>query len=410
MIVPVTLNYLKAEEYGVWLTLSSLLGWIAFFDIGLGNGLRNKLTEAIVEGNLEKGRKYISTTFALLLIITIIIFITFNAISPFLNWSRIFNTSTLQNSELEKVVFITFVFICLQFIFKTIGIIYMAHQRSAISDLLNVISSAISLIIIYTLTITTSGSLLFVAITFSAAPIVVFTIMYFVAFNSTYKELKPSIKSINFTYTKDLLGLGVQFFIIQISSVIVFLTSNIIITQFCGPDQVSVYNIAYKYFNVVVMLFSIFLSPLWNAYNEAYNKGEMLWIKNTLRRIFQIWTLFVLLTLIMLIISPLVYQLWIGNVIQIPFRLSLACFLYVSLYNWNQITSYFLYGVGKIRIQLYISIVSSLLFLPVAIFLVKKFGIEGMLYAMTITLVFGAVIQPIQTFKIIKNRTLETNN
>ena len=404
MIVPVTLNYLKAEEYGIWLTLSSLLGWIAFFDIGLGNGLRNKLTETIAARDFDKGRIYVSTTFALLIIITITIFIVFNIFFPFINWTKIFNTNTIQNSALGKIVFITFAFICLQFIFKTISIIYLSYQRSAISDLLNVISSAISLIIIYILTLSTSGSLLFVAATFSAAPVFVFITMYFIVFNSSYKELKPSIKSIKFMYTKDLLGLGIQFFIIQIASVVVFLTSNIIITQFCGPDQVTVYNIAYKYFSIVVMLFTIFLSPLWNAYTEAYKKGDMQWIKNTLRRILQIWIFIVLATLIMLIISPLVYKLWIGNTIIIPFRLSLACFLYVSIYNWNLITSYFLYGVGKIRVLLYISIVSSLLFFPIAIFLIKSYGIEGILYAMTISLALGAVIQPIQTYKIITNR------
>lgn len=46
-IVPITLGYLSEEEYGIWLTLSSMLAWIVFFDIGLTNGLRNKLTEAL---------------------------------------------------------------------------------------------------------------------------------------------------------------------------------------------------------------------------------------------------------------------------------------------------------------------------------------------------------------------------
>lgn len=38
LLVPVTLNYLNSYEYGVWLTLSSILVWINYFDIGLGNG------------------------------------------------------------------------------------------------------------------------------------------------------------------------------------------------------------------------------------------------------------------------------------------------------------------------------------------------------------------------------------
>ena len=38
LLVPLTLGYLNAYEYGIWLTLSSILTWINSFDIGLGNG------------------------------------------------------------------------------------------------------------------------------------------------------------------------------------------------------------------------------------------------------------------------------------------------------------------------------------------------------------------------------------
>ena len=45
LLVPLTINYIKPDAYGVWLTLSSLVGWVAMFDIGIGNGLKNKLSD-----------------------------------------------------------------------------------------------------------------------------------------------------------------------------------------------------------------------------------------------------------------------------------------------------------------------------------------------------------------------------
>jgi hypothetical protein len=56
-------------KYGSWLTLRSIILWFAFFDIGLGNGLRNKFTEAKAPGNLERTRIYISTAYGLLILI-----------------------------------------------------------------------------------------------------------------------------------------------------------------------------------------------------------------------------------------------------------------------------------------------------------------------------------------------------
>lgn len=54
LLVPVTLKCLNQYEYGIWLTISSILLWVDQFDIGLGNGLRNKLAEAIARNEFER--------------------------------------------------------------------------------------------------------------------------------------------------------------------------------------------------------------------------------------------------------------------------------------------------------------------------------------------------------------------
>ena len=91
LIVPITLNYLNNEVYGIWLTMSSILYWFSFFDIGLGNGMRNYLTQAISNGNYDLGRSYLSTTLFMLFIIAIIIAVI--AIIPvsMLNLNKVFN-------------------------------------------------------------------------------------------------------------------------------------------------------------------------------------------------------------------------------------------------------------------------------------------------------------------------------
>src|SRR5450755_4419818 len=64
ILVPLTIHYVKPIQYGIWLTLSSIIGWFGFFDIGLGNGLRNKFAEALAKGEHERARIYVSTTYA----------------------------------------------------------------------------------------------------------------------------------------------------------------------------------------------------------------------------------------------------------------------------------------------------------------------------------------------------------
>ena len=70
VLVPIVLNYLDETRYGIWLTLSSLVMWFNFFDVGLGHGLRNKLAESQTKGEESLSRKYVSTTYAGLVIIS----------------------------------------------------------------------------------------------------------------------------------------------------------------------------------------------------------------------------------------------------------------------------------------------------------------------------------------------------
>src|SRR6187431_1993179 len=63
-----SLDFLGKEVYGVWLTMSAFVTWFTFFELGLGNGLRNKLAESIVIGDVELSRSYVSTTYFLLCI------------------------------------------------------------------------------------------------------------------------------------------------------------------------------------------------------------------------------------------------------------------------------------------------------------------------------------------------------
>ncbi len=107
-LVPLTIDYVNPVQYGVWLTLSSIIAWFGFFDIGLGNGLRNKLTEAITIGDHQLGRKYISTTYLVLTFISLSLLCIFFLINHFIDWANILNAPVQLAKELSLVSLIVF--------------------------------------------------------------------------------------------------------------------------------------------------------------------------------------------------------------------------------------------------------------------------------------------------------------
>lgn len=404
LMVPITIHYVNPTQYGIWLTLSSIIGWFSFFDIGFGNGLRNKFTESVAKGDHEKARIYVSTTYAILTIIIVLVLLLFFIINPFLNWAKILNTPSEMAHELSLLALIVFVFFCIQFVLQLITTVVTANQQPAKASFLYFLGSLLSLTAIFVLTKTTSGNLLYLGIVYGIAPALILLLSSLWYYSTSYKKYAPSIKYVRFSYAFDLMSLGLKFFIIQIASIIFYQTSNIIIAQLFGPAQVTPYNIAYKYFSVIPMFFGIILTPFWSAFTEAWSQSDLFWIKNIIKKLVQLWMALVAIAFIMFLFSNFIYRLWVGKEIIVPLSLTAVIAVYVLINAWNGIFSHFLNGVGKIKLQLYIALFGSMLNIPLAIFLGKELGIHGVILSTTLISLMASVITPLQYMKIINKK------
>lgn len=73
--IPLFLKYLGQQDYGLWMTIFSIVSWVYTFDLGIGNGLKNKLTESLTKKNYNEAREYITTGYIVLGITAICILI-----------------------------------------------------------------------------------------------------------------------------------------------------------------------------------------------------------------------------------------------------------------------------------------------------------------------------------------------
>ena len=406
LYVPLLLTYLTHEKYGIWLTLTSILGWFSFFDIGLGNGLRNKLGEAFASGDLKLGRKYVSTIYAILICIFSTILFVFHISNFFLNWNSILNTQTIAESELYILTSIVFSFFLIRFVVQLVSVVYLADQKSSISHFVNTLGSLLSFILVLILTYSSiQGNLVLLGSIISVIPVLVFVLISIISFTGKYKAIKPAIKEIDFKLSKGLMNLGAKFFFLQICSIIIFSTSSFFIAQFYGPKEVVAYNIVFKYFQIPIMVFSIVLSPVWSAVTDAHIKSDFIWLKKTIKQLNWLSVVFTFGVVLMLIFSQWIFRLWLGNKVIIPWNLSIVMAVYTTMQIWVAPYSNFINGLGKIKLTM------SLTFLGIVVYLVLIYlfsnifnNSTGVVMAIIGTSLIGTIIQPWQTHKIL-NRT-----
>ena len=404
LLVPLTINYVSSELYGIWLTLSSIISWLSFFDVGFGLGLRNRLTTAIALGDYHKGKILVSTTYCILSIIFLVVGIIGYYLSGIVNWCSVLNISSDYQDVLitaSRIVVVTF---CASIVLKLIQNVFQAYQMTAAASAVDTVSQILSLALIYILTKTTFPNLNYLALVFCGAPLVVYIIYSLILYSGKFKQVAPSFFTIDFKYAKDLFSLGGQFFLIQIICIILYQTVNFVISHYCGPEQVTVYNIAYKYLYCALMVFNIIMAPLWSAYNDAYAKKDYSWMKSLYDRLIKINVIVVLGVIVMIAVSPIVYKLWIGDTVSIPLIVSILVGLYIACQTISTMHASILNGMGIIRIQIIQAALQGFLFVGAILTIGKGLDLISILLIMLLTAVIPAVILPVQVRLLLNNK------
>jgi O-antigen/teichoic acid export membrane protein len=405
LLVPATLHCLGEYTNGIWLTVSSLLLWIDNMDIGLGNGLRNKVAEYMAHDEFERTRSLISSTFAMLTCIIIPVLLVLLILIAIGDPYSVFNADPSKVDHLDQVLMVTVVLVCTSFIFKLIGNFYMGMQLPAVSNLLIALGQTLALIGTYIVLWSGSHSLMHIALVNTAAPLLVYLLAFPYTFFYRYPHLRPSFKLIDFKEAKAVVNMGVQFFIMQISAVILFMTSNLLISNLFTPALVTPYQITYRYFSIMLVAFTVVCMPFWNATTDAYERGDIQWIRNATRKLRLMIIGIIACMILMLVLSPWVYSFWIGDDVTIDIRMSLMMAIYIFILIDSMRYSYFINGIGKLRLQLIFTTAAAVIFIPLAYLTTQwTHDIIWFMIVMCLVNIPGLIANRIQFYKLISGK------
>lgn len=401
-VLPLTIGYVNPTKYGIWLTLSSIIAWLSYFDLGFAHGFRNRFAEAKAKGDMKLAKEYVSTTYAVLFLLFSVILLITLVVNNYLDWSNILNIDLTYKDELNTVFSLLACFFCLNIVTSVFTTMLSADQKPALASLVQTGGQVLAFCCIYLLTKTTAGSLIALAFVFSGVPCMLLIIVSITMFRTKeYNVVAPSLRYIRFSLMQNILGLGGQFFIIMVSTLFIFQFINIILSRILGPEVVTQYNIAYRYFNVVNMVFIILLNIFWSAFTDAYIKKDYVWMKRTVKKMDLLWLLCIPVLILMIVCSKTIYQWWIGDSVSVSFSLSFCIAVYVFFQTGGNIYMYLINGTSKVRLQLIIYLFFALIAVPLMNYCCKYFGAEGVLIVPVIVFGLQAFIGRIQILKII---------
>lgn len=365
LMVPLTLCCLGEYRNGVWLTISSMLVWIDQMDIGLGNGLRNSLATLMAKGKVEEARQVVSSTLAMLCCIVIPVMGILCVSIWYTDVFSFLNVDEALIPDLRIALLASVIFVCMTFVLKFIGNVYMGMQLPAVSNFIISLGQTLALLGTWILLKTDNVSFLAVVIVNVISPLIVYLLAYPYTFYVKYIELRPSFACVNIKTAIQLGNIGVKFFWLQIAGVIQFMTANVLISKFFTPAMVTPYQISYRYMSIAMVVFSVVCMPFWNATTDAYSRGDMDWIRKADKQMNMMMIAIALGLAVMVIVSPWVYDMWIGNQSHVPLKMTVMMAIYIFLLVLSMRYSYFLNGVGALRLQMYMTVM-TVVFIPLA--------------------------------------------
>lgn len=402
---PILLAYLDEEAYGIWATILSVINWINYFDVGIGQGLRNVLTKAIALDDREKAQESVSTGYVALSAIAGCTFLVGVILIIFLDISAIFNTKL----SVKPVLLVSFFCICINFIVCLSKTLLYATQQAEKVGFMTVLTQGVNFVGILALSLFGKGNLLAVAVIIGFSSMIVNLIFTGKVWNR-FGYLIPNFKNYRSRELKGICNVGMKFFFVQIAALILYSTDNMIITRLFGPAEVTPYHTSYALFGIVNGLFGAMISPLWSKYTVAMETNDYQWIKKTVYSLDKMLLPVGVILIIGTIVFEPVSRVWLHKNLIYTKGLIPCMALYYILSVWGSIYANVLNGMGMIDMQLVLGCVTAAANIPLSIFFGKKCGMgsAGVCLATVVCMLMTNILITINTHKLLKQ--LETIN
>lgn len=406
--IPLVAKYLGTERFGLWLMLSTLLTWISMFDLGVANSLMNSLAIADGQGDQKTAKEAVSSAFGVAFLIAIVLAVGFLILYPLVSWEDVLNVSSLQaKSDARAAIAIGSAFFVIYILLSIPSRIFRGYQEGYIYQLWSGLGSALSIFALVA-AIQFQASFSTLIATFFGATLLgdIFAAIHLFWFRKRW--LKPSIENVSWSKSKWMFRTGFQFWIAQISSLLIFQTDLVVVAQLFGASAVSSYGVALKLFMLIGSIQSAFVSPLWSAYSEAAARSELEWITRVFKQSVYLSILWSLsLGSLLTIFASKIIRVWI-NQDELPSQnLILAMFFTCVLVSISQCIAMLANGLGEINMQVFIGPIAAITNLFLSVILGSFLGISGIAWATGIcVLLFSICFVGTDTLKKLNRRHL----
>jgi len=280
--VSLTIPYLGAQRFGIWMTIASFAGMLSFLGLGVGNALTNHVASRSAKSDAALLRQAISGGLGLLLMIGLVVGAGLWLLAAWLPWAKLIKVDdALLLLEAQSAAKLFALLFGLNLFTTGIQSVFAGLQRSFEVYLVSALGSLVSLLALWLAAQAQAGLPVLLAATLGTQSLSIFLLLALLAMRNLF-ALGEIITAVG-KETAGLIRIGGLFFVLQVATMIGWGADALIISSAMGPAAVAVYSIAQRLFQFVTQPLAMMNTPLWGAYADAHSKGDFAFIRRTLK-------------------------------------------------------------------------------------------------------------------------------
>jgi O-antigen/teichoic acid export membrane protein len=372
--------HLGNEKYGLWLVVLTLISYLGFSHLGIGQSVSNYVASRNSVKDDKEIQAAVATAFWLYAaIITPLILIVFFSVN-----TGSFGNLIKYSKELEGILEPVILISSILFLFKLPLTVFGATLRSLnliyieqLFSLLFVIVQFVGVLIVLNLDL----GMLSLSYVYGGTGILL-GITTFLFLKTQISGLNLSVRNYRHELAKNLLKPGGYFFLLQIAGALIAGMDNIVIGVFLGASEVVPYAVAMKLCLLLMSLISVITANLLPSITSTYALGDKEGLLKIYLTLLQVCLGLGLLLFVTLVnIGPEFIKVWAG----LDSYVGDFCFYLIMIHMLINTLLWpadsILVGTTRHRVYSMFTVVEGLLNLGLSIFWVQIWGVVGVICA-----------------------------
>lgn len=362
--LPMARQSLPADLFGVWMMLSAWLAFMAFADLGIGNGVLNRISRAQATGNQEDVRRTLTAGYVCTGVVGSAL------LAAWMAWSCLASEPTsiagaaiepLHRGEVLGALNTFVAILAINIPASLVQRVQLGMQQGYWNGIAQFCGAMVTLLVVPQALHHDSGVAILVIATFGvqAGANILNTFIWL-----WRRQLLGSAlwrEAWDLSTACDLLRSGALFFLLQLAAAFAFQSDAIVITQTLGQVAYGDFALVQKLFLFISMLLSAAMTGLWPAFGDALARQETAWAMKALRRGAVTAAVISIASVSMLAIAmPWLLAHWLHSTVPLPWLLVVALSVWTVIDAISVVLAAFMNGANILRAQLAFAIAMAL--------------------------------------------------